>query len=147
MRYLQKLGPAHLDLIFASAKWILREDPDRALQVSSRRRTKLTAQIFTADEPEVDALPRAKVTAFLELEHWPSAVQYLEHVIALGEQSADLHDKLAELLLRRVREASKDGDASADPGAALSKLLTFLGSSTQYRAYRILSQLRGDGEL
>lgn len=86
------------------------------------------------------------MTAFLELEHWPSAVRYLEHVISLGEQSPDLHDKLAELLLRSVRESAKAQEPNAE-GVALGKLLEFLGSSTRYRAYRILSQLRGDGKL
>lgn len=85
------------------------------------------------------------MTAFLELEHWPSAVKYLEHVIALGEQSPDLHDKLAELLLRSVREAQKEQKTEVE-GKALGKLLEFLSTSTRYRAYRILSQLRGDGK-
>lgn len=128
IRYLQKLGPAHLQLIFSSSNWIFKEDPQRALQ------------IFTADEPEVDALPRADVVSFLEKEHPDSAVAYLEHVIDLGEDGPDFHDKLAELYLARVR-SKKD----IEKDAALTQLLKFLNTSTQFRAYRLLSKLGPDG--
>lgn len=120
IRYLQKLGPKHLQLIFDSSSWIFDEDPKRALQ------------IFTADEPEVDALPRDQVVVFLEKKHWLSAMSYLEHVIELGETSADLHDKLAELHLKQLRD---------DPDQ-LPSFLNFLNSSTHYRAYRILQLLQ-----
>jgi hypothetical protein len=57
-------------------------------------------QIFTADEPEVDALPRKEVVDFMERTHLPSCVAYLQHIIDdLKETGADFHDKLAELLL------------------------------------------------
>ena len=114
----------------------------------------------------MDALPRAEVAAFLEAEHWSSAITYLEHVIELGDTSSDLHDKLAELYLRRVREPSnlpkekkskdskdsKESDEEKRPASearaakALSQLLDFLNSSTQYRAYRLLSSLNKNGE-
>lgn len=126
IRYLEKLGPKHLQLIFDSSGWVFDEDPARGLQ------------IFTADEPEVDALPRAQVAAFLEKTHWESAMAYLEHVVDLGETRADLHDKLAELHLRRLRtEASGGGQKDA-----LALFLTFLNASTHYRAYRILQMLK-----
>lgn len=34
VRYLQKLGPKHLQLIFDSSRWIFEEDPGRGLQVN-----------------------------------------------------------------------------------------------------------------
>jgi len=34
IRYLQKLGPDHLDTIFDFSKWIFAEDPKRGLGVS-----------------------------------------------------------------------------------------------------------------
>jgi hypothetical protein len=33
VRYLQKLGPTELDLIFETSKWVFKEDPKMALQV------------------------------------------------------------------------------------------------------------------
>ena len=33
IRYLQKLGPEHVDQIFASSRWIFNLDPDMAFQV------------------------------------------------------------------------------------------------------------------
>lgn len=34
IRYLQKLGPGELPLIFDSSRWVFKEDPKMALQVS-----------------------------------------------------------------------------------------------------------------
>lgn len=113
----------------------------------------------------MDALPHAAVTAFLEAEHWPSAIAYLEHVIELGDTSPDLHDKLAELYLWRVRgppsqpkkrkskdirdnrevEDDKGPAGEARRAKAMAKLLEFLTSSTEYRAYRILNTLDKTG--
>jgi hypothetical protein len=51
-------------------------------------------QIFTADEPEVEALPRKD--------------GYLEHIITdLKEEGADFHDKLAEIYLEKAKTAMK----------------------------------------
>ncbi|WOO80809.1 Vam6/Vps39-like protein [Vanrija pseudolonga] len=123
IRYLQKLGPKHLQLIFDSSKWIFKEDPKRALQ------------IFTADEPEVDALPRTDIVAFLEKENAESAVTYLEHLVELGDTNPDFHDKLAELYLSRARQVD-------DHEKKYHHFLDFLNSSSHYRAYRLLSKLK-----
>jgi hypothetical protein len=123
-------------------------------------------QVFTADEPEVDLLPREGVAAFLEEHHWPSAMSYLEHVVTeLGDTSSDMHDKLATLYLRCVREpptasaagrrrkevAQGEGKDEHDEHKereerAVAQLLEFLNTSTQYRAHRLLSVLGKDGE-
>ncbi|CAK9785513.1 hypothetical protein CC85DRAFT_286680 [Cutaneotrichosporon oleaginosum] len=124
VRYLQKLGPKHLQLIFDSSRWIFEEDPARALH------------IFTADEPEVDALPREKVVAFLEEVDWNGAIKYLEHVFELGDTSPELHDKLVELYMRRLKGAS-----GSERDDSLTTLLDFLNQSTHYRPYRLLSKL------
>ena len=47
--YLQRLGPADIDLILEFSGWVLDEDGEEGLT------------IFTEDLPEVDALPRDKV--------------------------------------------------------------------------------------
>ncbi|BEI93846.1 uncharacterized protein CcaverHIS019_0603050 [Cutaneotrichosporon cavernicola] len=124
VRYLEKLGPKHLQLIFDSSRWIFEEDPGRGLQ------------IFTADEPEVDALPRDKVVAFLEEVDWKGGITYLEHVFELGDTSPELHDKLVELYLRRLKSAT-----GSERDEALKTLLAFLNDSTHYRPYRLLSKL------
>ncbi|KAK8861657.1 hypothetical protein IAR55_002480 [Kwoniella newhampshirensis] len=132
IRYLQKLGPKELPLILESSKWVFEEDP------------KIALQIFTADEPEVEALPRKEVTNFLEQTSEEACIGYLEHIItALGEEGADYHDKLAELYLGRVRKTIKGGNNESHP-EAYDKLLQLLSSSTQYRPYRIVSKLTED---
>lgn len=66
------------------------------------------SQIFTADEPEVDALPRQEVVSFLEKTDIPSCISYLQHIIdQLHEEGADFHDKLGELLIARARQEDK----------------------------------------
>lgn len=68
-------------------------------------------KIFTADEPEVEALPRDKIVNFLSANSSTACVGYLEHVIDdLGDESPDFHDKLAELYLDDVKEKSKSKD-------------------------------------
>ncbi|KAL7424682.1 Vacuolar morphogenesis protein 6 [Cryptotrichosporon argae] len=122
IRYLQKLGPGHLPLIFEWSGWILKEDPSRALQ------------IFTADEPEVDALPRAKIVEFLDRANEGACVGYLEHLTRdLNDQDAVFHEKLAELYLARAR---KNGNAD--------ELVAFLNASNSYRAHRLLNKLGPD---
>lgn len=37
IRYLQKLGPKHVDLIFSEAKWVFQEDAQMASRVSTQR--------------------------------------------------------------------------------------------------------------
>jgi hypothetical protein len=94
-------------------------------------------QIFTADEPEVEALPRKEVVAFLEKTNKEACIGYLEHLIDdLQDTSAEFHDKLAELYLEKARTEVE----------SKTKLLLLLGSSQYYRANRLLGKLKGDGQ-
>ena len=52
--YLQHLGPDYIDLILEFSGWVLEQDSEEGLT------------IFTEDLPEVDALPRDKVTIWLQ---------------------------------------------------------------------------------
>ncbi|KAI5452750.1 Vacuolar morphogenesis protein 6 [Naganishia albida] len=123
IRYLQKLGPKHVDLIFSEAKWVFGED------------AKMASRIFIADEPEVEALPRHRVAEYLEQLDKPTCVRYLEHIIdELGEAGPDFHDKLAELYLAEVRRQWIKGNE------AYKRLLEFLQNSTQYRPERLLGR-------
>ncbi|WVF65869.1 hypothetical protein IAT40_000606 [Kwoniella sp. CBS 6097] len=132
IRYIQKLGSSELDLIFESSKWILDEDPKMALQ------------IFTADEPEVESLPRADIMRFLEKTNQEACVGYLEHVInTLGEDGSDFHDKLGELYLGRVKAAEQKHDEDERENT-YDTLLGFLEESQQYRPYRLISKLAAE---
>jgi hypothetical protein len=62
--------------------------------------------VFTADEAEVEALPRNEVLAYLLKTDEPAAIGYLEHITdELGEAGPDFHDKLAELYLKSARRS------------------------------------------
>jgi hypothetical protein len=94
-------------------------------------------QIFTADEPEVEALPRQEVVAFLEKTNKEACVGYLEHLTGdLNDTSAEFHDKLAELYFEKARTEEK----------TRAKLLELLNTSQHYRANRLLGKLKGDGQ-
>ncbi|WWC68549.1 uncharacterized protein I206_102478 [Kwoniella pini CBS 10737] len=133
IRYLQKLGPSQLDLILESSKWIFEEDP------------KMGLQIFTADEPEVESLPRSEVMRFLDKTNQEACIGYLEHIIhTVGEEGPDFHDKLAELYHARVKgEQGKKGDADIRE-ANYEIFLEFLQSSTTYRPFRLISKLAAE---
>lgn len=76
IRYLQKLGPKHWDVICEFAKWVLERHPDQGLS------------IFT--DYASDPLPRRKVFEYLRMAAPRLVIQYLEHVTALSEEEADM---------------------------------------------------------
>lgn len=137
IRYLQKLGPSHMQTIFDQSEWLFKEDAKMALQV------------FTADEPEVEALPRTEVLAFLENRDRNACIGYLEHLIEdLGEAGPDFHDKLAELYLTGARksvQSAQGHSTSPDMPPEYAKLLQFLRTSSQYRPERLFGKLRQQG--
>lgn len=67
-------GDKHLDLIFKSAQWVLKEDSQEVLKVilnvmeKKRQLNAVIFQIFIEDMPEVENLPRDKVMEFLRRE-------------------------------------------------------------------------------
>lgn len=124
IRYLQRLGQDHLGLILDFSTWVLKEDPDRGIE------------IFTDDIPEVETLARDRVVTHLEKQSSSLAIRYLEHIInELGDASPEFHTKLA---LDRIEQAKQGG---ADESA---KLLKFLETSTQYQPERLLNRLPKD---
>ncbi|OWZ49934.1 hypothetical protein C368_06859 [Cryptococcus neoformans 125.91] len=146
--YLHKLGAADLDLVLESSKWILEEDPAIGLT------------IFTADEPEIESLPRDRITSFLSSIDRKACTGYLEYIIwTLGEVGAEFHDQLAGLYMvdsRAEAEAEAQGQAQGQAqdgkeekgnecaGGAYSKLLRFLNDSNYYRPYRVMNKLSGE---
>ncbi|KAJ7841376.1 vacuolar sorting protein 39 domain 1-domain-containing protein [Mycena olivaceomarginata] len=84
--YLQKLGPEHLDEIFASSRWIFEKDSSIAFQ------------IFTSEDVE---LPRPAVADYLESIDPLLCIRYIEFLIEeRHEESTGFHDRLAELYLK-----------------------------------------------
>ncbi|GAA6019853.1 hypothetical protein JCM11491_004841 [Sporobolomyces phaffii] len=130
VRYLQKLGPDHLDVILEASKWVFEQDKRAGLE------------IFVADLEEVESLPRHLVLAHLDSVDSRVCIDYLEHIIhGLGEQGSEFHEKLIELYLGSVRSAEKQRGEDGSQPDAYTKLVDFLETSTSYRAERILGRL------
>lgn len=126
IRYLQKLGAEHVDLIFETSEWVFEANPMAAID------------IFVADLEEVESLPRHQTMAHLDKISRQACVTYLEHIIhQLGEEGPQFHEKLIELYLAEV-QARGTTDKQAGP---YRKLLDFLDSSTAYRPDRMLGRL------
>jgi len=143
--YLQRLGPADIDLILEFSGWVLDEDGEEGLT------------IFTEDLPEVDALPRDKVLHHLEQQSDPALpINYLEYLInedRILETEALFHNALIKLYLGRVRHLYADylqtlppgeppphaGHEPGDLGVWRDKLLKFLKSSVYYTPERLLT--------
>ncbi|KZP00495.1 hypothetical protein CALVIDRAFT_552763 [Calocera viscosa TUFC12733] len=121
IRYLQRLGVQHLDVIFSSAEWVFKASPTKALE------------IFTADLSEVDTLPRDEVARYLQRidPSHDTCIQYLEQITTRGEDSWALHELLVDLYLEKA-------PTNAD---AYRKLLNFIQSSDKYRPDRLLARL------
>lgn len=156
-----------MDLVLESSKWILEEDPAIGLTVRlffivpCTKRLNPKQQIFTADEPEIESLPRDRITSFLSSIDRKACTGYLEYIIwTLGEVGAEFHDQLAGLYMvdsRAEAEAEAQGQAQGQAqdgkeekgnecaGGAYSKLLRFLNDSNYYRPYRVMNKLSGEG--
>ncbi|KAM0752115.1 hypothetical protein T439DRAFT_299856 [Meredithblackwellia eburnea MCA 4105] len=124
IRYLQKLGSEHLELIFESSRWIFDISQEAGLE------------IFIADLEEVESLPRYPTMQHLDRIAPAVCARYLEHIIhQLGEEAPEFHEKLIELYLDFVHKKSPEADES------YQKLLELLETSISYRADRILGRL------
>ncbi|EJU04986.1 hypothetical protein DACRYDRAFT_98725 [Dacryopinax primogenitus] len=129
IRYLQRLGVQYMDIIFRFAEWVFKASPTVALQ------------IFTADMSEVDSLPRDEIARYLQRIDPTHVVciRYLEHLMALGEHSSNLHELLGDLYLEQS-QGDADGTEEEYP-----KLLKFIASDEKYRPDRLLARLPLDG--
>ncbi|CAE6456533.1 unnamed protein product [Rhizoctonia solani] len=127
IRYLQKLGPEYLELIFKSARWLFEEKPDMAFD------------IFTAEEVK---LPLKEVADYLESIDPMVCIRFIEYLFAeRQEESTTFGDRLTELYLRQTVKLKKEG--SSEHARLYSKLLAFVNTSQYYdpdRLYALLPQ-------
>ncbi|KAG8924938.1 Vacuolar morphogenesis protein 6 [Tulasnella sp. 418] len=129
IRYLQKLGPTYLDLIFSWSKWVLMADPVRGLG------------IFTSDEAE---LPRVEVANFLSPISASLCAKYIEFLIEeRQETSTAFHNRLAEIYLEETKDAKRKGD-QAGGRKVYEQLLSFAVDSEHYEVDRLFSRLPSD---
>jgi hypothetical protein len=113
IRYLQKLGPAHLQQIFKSSLWVLRTDRDMGFKVDFISSCEFLClkflQIFASEDVE---LPRQEVADFLDKFDPHVSVRYLEYLVnERMDVSTTFHERLAEAYLSLSLEGKKQGDS------------------------------------
>ncbi|KAI7903046.1 CNH domain-containing protein [Cokeromyces recurvatus] len=129
IRYLQKLGLDHFDLVLHYSQWVLEKDPEHGMD------------IFMDDLAEVETFPRDKVLKHLETISNDLAIQYLEYIIEeLHDESPDFHNRLVIAYLGKINFDKKKEDKE-NKNKIRTKLITFLTDSSCYKAEKILSRL------
>ncbi|KAF7725188.1 Vacuolar morphoproteinsis protein 6 [Apophysomyces ossiformis] len=129
VRYLQRLGSSHLDLVLHYSRWVLEKDP------------RLGMDIFIDDLAEVETFPREKVLHHLESISSDLSIQYLEYILEeLHDNSPEFHNRLAIAYLDKIMSVT-DQERRAE---VRSRMLNFLRVSTHYRAEKILIRLPMD---
>ncbi|KAK7203859.1 hypothetical protein BZA70DRAFT_259594 [Myxozyma melibiosi] len=137
VRYLQKLGQEHLDLIFEYAKEPVNINEEYGVE------------IFMANTPEAESLSRKRVEQFLLPISRKLTMKYLEHIVfGLNDLSPDFHNDLALTYLEDVKTNaqlySSDDEMVQRP---VRKLLRLLRESSQYRPEKILAAMPRDSSL
>jgi len=128
--YLKSLPPEMIDLILEFSEWTLRTKPE------------LGMEIFTTDSENAETLPRDRVVAFLEGIDIGLEIKYLSHIIAeLNDMTPDFHNRLVELLIKRLK-ADRKGE---DWDGMMEKLVDFLRDSRQYGLRKAHGLLPKDG--
>ena len=126
--YLQALPPELIDLTLEFARWPMDTNPEMGME------------IFLADTENAELLNRDKVLAFLETVDGRLAQKYLEHVLdEWNDMTPELHQKLLSVYMDRLKQPD-----IPDRDEVLDKFMTFLRTSTQYSAAKILRSLPTD---
>ncbi|KAG1063775.1 hypothetical protein G6F42_027140 [Rhizopus arrhizus] len=98
IRYLQKLGLDHFDLVLQYSRWVLEKDPKHGMD------------IFIDDLTEVETFPREKVLHHLESISSDLAIQYLEYIIEeLHDESTEFHNRLVIAYLDKINSDKQGG--------------------------------------
>ncbi|KAI8342574.1 vacuolar sorting protein 39 domain 2-domain-containing protein [Chlamydoabsidia padenii] len=125
IRYLQRLGLDHFDLVLLYSRWVLETDSVHGME------------IFIDDLAEVESFPRNRVLHHLASISDNLTIQYLEYIMdELHDQTPEFHNRLAIAYLDKIKADHKN--------TTRGKLLQFLAESTHYRAEKILSRLPMD---
>ncbi|KAI8331468.1 CNH domain-containing protein [Blakeslea trispora] len=133
IRYLQKLGLDHFDLVLQYSKWVLEKDPEQGMD------------IFIGDLAEVEILPREQVLQHLESISDDLAIRYLEYVIdELHDESPEFHNRLVIAYLDTITKNKAIANDAEKKSSIRAKLIAFLTDSSYYKAERILSRLPMD---
>ncbi|ORY95714.1 CNH domain-domain-containing protein [Syncephalastrum racemosum] len=126
IRYLQRLGPEHFELVLKYSRWVLEKDPKHGMD------------IFIDDLAEVETYPRNNVLTHLQSISDDLAIQYLEYIIdELHDTLPDFHNRLAIAYLDKTL-AEQDPEQKQE---LRQKFLAFLTHSTHYRAEKVLPRL------
>ncbi|KAF1804913.1 CNH domain-containing protein [Mucor lusitanicus] len=130
IRYLQKLGLDHFDLVLQYSRWVLEKDPKHGMD------------IFIDDLTEVETFPREKVLHHLESISSDLAIQYLEYIIEeLHDESTEFHNRLVIAYLDKINSDKHGVDKENTNASVRSRLISFLTDSSCYKAEKILSRL------
>ncbi|CAO3612687.1 unnamed protein product [Cunninghamella echinulata] len=130
IRYLQRLGLDHFDLVLQYSKWVLEMDPSYGMD------------IFIDDLAEVESFPRDRVLQHLVSISDNLAIQYLEYIMnELHDKTPEFHNRLAIAYLDKIKS---DQVPEEEKKTTRTKLLHFLIESTYYKAEKILSRLPFD---
>jgi hypothetical protein len=107
VRYLQKLGSKHIDVILESSKWVFslcQDQEEEGGPGSAMELIKAGLEIFVADLSAVDSLPKPLIVTFLDHLKSSTPIQlYLEFIVrSLRLQDSSFHEKLIQIYLLEV---------------------------------------------
>jgi hypothetical protein len=133
IQYLQNLPPSEIDLILEHADWVLKANPDYAIE------------IFIGDTENAETLPRDRVVAFLRDLDTKLEGRYLEHAVdELDDRTPDLQNRLVELYIKNLSEMKKDKGWDD----LMERFVTFLRKpGAVYSMSKAFSMLPKDGKL
>lgn len=132
IQYLQGLPPSEIDLILAHAEWVLKANPEYAIE------------IFIGDTENAENLPRDRVVKFLQGLDTKLEGRYLEHAVEeLGDRTPELQNRLIELYIKNLKEMKKDKEWDD----LMERFITFLRNpDVVYSISKAFSMMPKDGK-
>lgn len=145
IRYLQKLGPNHLHLIFNTSQWIfsiIKPFSSTSITTTTNKLLNKSLEIFTADLSTVESLPKKEVMKFLEGVDLLACRIYLEFLVndEIGENRTEIHEKLIHLYINEFRRLKALGEEETSKKIYQS-LLNHLIKSESYSPNWVLGRL------
>ena len=161
MRYLQKLGPSELPLILDASKWIFDEDAKEGLQVRDSHPASVLSLLGRSSSPtSLKSKPchgktlSHSLTRRAKMPVWGIWSTLSTYSMKKAQTSMISWPRCTstEQSLRKVKVNRspgyllRSGLIAIDIASTKARLLDFLNTSDQYRAYRILNRLAADGQ-